>query len=66
MEDPKVYTVREFAKVMKISAGMAYKMARQGKLRTVRFGDRYLIPAKVISELLSNDQIKTENNAPLK
>jgi excisionase family DNA binding protein len=59
MEEPKVYTVREFAKVMKISAGMAYKMAREGKIRTVRFGDRYLIPAKVVSQLLSVDQIKT-------
>jgi excisionase family DNA binding protein len=50
--EPRVLTVREFASVMKISDGLAYRMCREGKIRTVRFGDRYLIPIKVVDEIL--------------
>jgi excisionase family DNA binding protein len=54
MED-KVYTVREFAKVMKISESYAYLLVRKGKVRSVKFGDRYLVPARVIDQILAGD-----------
>jgi excisionase family DNA binding protein len=54
--DEKVYTVREFAKVMKLSESMAYRMCREGKVKTVKFGDRYLIPVKVVDDILSQAQ----------
>lgn len=54
--EEKVFTVREFAKVMKISEGMAYKYVREGRVRSVRFGDRYLIPARVVDEILAGDK----------
>jgi excisionase family DNA binding protein len=50
----QVYTVREFANLLKISESYAYLLVRGGKIRSVKLGDRYLIPAKVIDELLSN------------
>jgi excisionase family DNA binding protein len=53
MEEPKVYTVREFAKIMKISQSYAYLLVRGGKVRTVKIGDRYLVPASVVSEILN-------------
>lgn len=53
MEESKVYTVREFAKAMKISEGMAYKMVREGRVKVVRFGDRPLIPSRVVDEILA-------------
>lgn len=53
MEEPKVYSVREFAKVMKISQSMAYFLVRTGKLRTVKIGDRVLIPASVVDQILT-------------
>jgi excisionase family DNA binding protein len=61
MDEPKVYTVREFAKTMKISQSMAYLMVRTGRVKTVKFGDRVLIPAKVVSEILDSacNQAKT-------
>lgn len=53
MEEPKVYNIREFAKVLKISESKARLMVRNGEVRSVRFGDRILIPAKVVDELLA-------------
>lgn len=54
MED-RVYTVREFAKLMKISESTAYKFVKGGQVRSVSFGDRRLIPASVVSQLLSGE-----------
>ncbi len=55
MEETKVYTVREFARAMKISESYAYLLVRAGKIRTVKFGDRYLIPATVVEQILSGE-----------
>jgi excisionase family DNA binding protein len=52
MED-KVYTVREFAKTLKISDGLAYKLIRENRVRSVLIGDRRLIPATVVADILS-------------
>jgi excisionase family DNA binding protein len=53
MEEAKVYTVKQFSELMHISVGYAYRMCREGKIKTVKFGDRYLIPSKVVDEILA-------------
>lgn len=56
--EERVLTVKEFARVMKISDSLAYKMCREGKVKTVRLGDRYLIPVKVLDEILAGASCK--------
>jgi excisionase family DNA binding protein len=63
MDEPKVYTVAEFAQVMKISQSMAYLMVRSGKVKNVKFGDRVLIPAKVVEEILDSAFNQAKNSA---
>ncbi len=50
----EAYTVAEFAKKLKISEGMARKMIRNGQVRVVHIGDRIIIPAKVIDDILDS------------
>jgi excisionase family DNA binding protein len=63
MEDQKVYTVRQFARAMQISEGMAYKMVREGKVKVVKFGDRALIPSKVVDEILEGARVQRKAHA---
>ncbi len=53
MNEAKVYTIKEFSKVMKISESMAYKQIREGRVKVITFGDRRLIPVWVVDELLA-------------
>lgn len=53
MEEKKVYSVREFAKMMTLSEGYAYRLVREGKVKSVKFGDRCLIPVKVVDDILA-------------
>jgi len=50
--EKKVLTVEELAKELRIS----YRQVREGKIYSVKCGDRYLIPRKSLEELLSGQQ----------
>ncbi|PJB48719.1 MAG: DNA-binding protein [Chloroflexi bacterium CG_4_9_14_3_um_filter_45_9] len=50
-------TVDEAAKQLGISRALAYEMARTGKLPTLRFGRRFVVPRKAIDQLLENPEI---------
>jgi excisionase family DNA binding protein len=51
----KVLTVAELAKELQISVNLAYRQVREGKIYSIRCGDRYLIPVKALEKLLSGD-----------
>ena len=52
-EEKKVLTVEELAKELRISKSLAYRQVREGKIYSIKCGDRYLIPKKSLEELLS-------------
>jgi len=53
MEDQRLtITVSEAAHLLGISRGLAYEMARIGKLPTIRFGRRLLVPRWALYRLL--------------
>ena len=52
----KVLTVEELAKELRISKNLAYRQVREGKIYSIKCGDRYLIPARSLEELLSGPQ----------
>lgn len=45
-------TVQEAAGILGISRGLAYQMAREGKIPTIRFGKRLVVPKWAIEYLL--------------
>jgi excisionase family DNA binding protein len=49
-------TIPEAAKLIGISRGLAYEMAKQKKLPIIEFGNRKLVPRKALLELLDNPQ----------
>jgi len=51
--EKKVLTVAELAKELGISINLAYRQVREGKIYSIKCGDRYLIPKKTLEELLS-------------
>lgn len=53
MDEPRLtVTVEEAARLLGISRGLAYQMARLGKLPTIRFGRRLLVPRRGLYRLL--------------
>lgn len=48
-----VLTVVEAGNLLRISRGLAYQMAKQGKLPTVRLGRRVLVPRAALEQLLA-------------
>lgn len=50
-----VLTVEEVARVMRISRNLAYRQVREGKIYSIKFGDRYLIPVKSLEKLLEGN-----------
>lgn len=55
--EKKVLTVKELAQELGISINLAYREVREGKIYSIKCGDRYLIPKKAFEEMLSgNDQ----------
>ena len=53
--DKKVLTVEELAKELGISLSLAYRQVREGKIYSIKCGDRYLIPVKALEKLLSGN-----------
>lgn len=56
--DKKVLTVKELAQELGISINLAYRQVREGKIYSIKCGDRYLIPKKAFEELLSGNQTR--------
>ena len=52
-DEKKVITVEELATELRISRSLAYRQVREGKIYSIKFGDRYLIPKKSLERLLS-------------
>ena len=52
----KVLTVKELANELGISINLAYRQVREGKIYSIKCGDRYLIPKKALEKLLSGGQ----------
>lgn len=55
-EEKKVLTVEELAKELRICRSLAYRQVREGKIYSIKCGDRYLIPVRSLDELLSGKQ----------
>jgi len=53
--EKKVLTVEELAKELGICKSLAYREVRQGKIYSIKCGDRYLIPVKSLEKLLSGN-----------
>ena len=54
--EKKVLTVEELAKELRISKNLAYRQVREGKIYSIKCGDRYLIPTRELEKLLSGSQ----------
>ena len=54
--EPKVYSVPEIIKILRISRNSAYEAVRAGKIFGVRIGRRWLIPKAGIDKLLSGPE----------
>ena len=55
-ENALTLTITEVAAQLRISRGLAYSLAREGKLPTLRLGRRLLVPRKALEDLLSQWQ----------
>jgi len=51
-EEKLTFTVEEAGKLLGISRALAYEMARTGKLPTLRFGKRLVVPKKAVQNML--------------
>ena len=58
--DSVVMTVRECAAYLRISAGLAYEMVRQGSLPTIRLGRRILVPRQALERMLAKVEEPSE------
>jgi len=51
-------TVEEAGELLGISRALAYEMARTGKLPTLRFGKRIVVPKKAVENMLEASAAK--------
>jgi len=52
MPEPRVASLDEVARILRISRGGAYAAAKRGDFPTVRIGKRILVPLAAIERLL--------------
>jgi len=62
-EDRLTVTVSQAARILGISRGLAYQMAREGKIPTLRFGKRIVVPRKAIERLLQEPGVAKSNDS---
>ena len=55
-EERLTVTVEEAGRMLGISRGLAYQMAREKRLPTIRFGKRIVVPRWAIEHLLQEPQ----------
>ena len=53
--EKKVLTVEELARELRISKNLAYRQVREGKIYSIKCGDRYLIPVRSLEQLLNGE-----------
>ena len=53
MVEKLVVTVDQAAKALGISRGLAYEMARQGRIPVIRLGRRLLVPRSALERMLA-------------
>ena len=53
---PKAVTVEQAAKLLSIGRSLAWSKIKDGTIRSIRLGNRVLIPMTVIDELLDPQQ----------
>jgi len=58
----QTYTVEEAAKVLGIGRTVAYRLAREGKLPTLRLGGAVRIPIAALDELLASAKPAAKGN----
>lgn len=56
-EERLTVTVEQAARILGISRGLAYQMAREGRIPTLRFGKRIVVPRKAIERLLQEPSV---------
>jgi len=57
MEEKRLtITVEQAGRILGISRGLAYQMAREGRIPTIRFGKRLVVPKWAIEHLLQEPQ----------
>ena len=54
--EKRILTVEELAKELRISRSLAYRQVREGKIYSIKCGDRYLIPVRSLEKLLNGDE----------
>ena len=53
MDNPRLtLTVNEAAKMLGISRGLAYQMVKMGKIPSVQFGKRVVVPRSALEKML--------------
>lgn len=58
MEETRLtITVEEAGQMLGISRGLAYQMAREGRIPTIRFGKRMVVPRKAVDRLLGEAEL---------
>lgn len=50
---PRIYTLLEAAKILRVSKHVAYNLVHSGDLRSIRVGKRFRIPAAALNEMQS-------------
>ncbi len=51
-DEPEVLTVPEVAKMLRIGKNKTYDIVREGRLRTVKVGGKFLVPKLRVIEFL--------------
>lgn len=50
-------TAREAAELLRVGRGYLYGLCREGRLKYIRFGNRFLIPRDAITEFIANETV---------
>lgn len=53
--EPLVYTPKEFARLMHVSNRHVYDLVAAGEIRSVRLGDKILIPKTEVERILNGE-----------
>ncbi len=62
MVEKLVVTVDQAAKALGISRGLAYEMARQGRIPAIRLGRRLLVPRSALERMLAEADVGAGDN----
>lgn len=65
---PDVVTVDDLQKMLRLGRSAAYSLLKSGKIKTLKFGKKYIIPKTSVIDFLNSDlwsQIKIPWNSRL-